>query len=274
MSTVSDAAASVIRKGEPFPPERQQQIVDDFLRDGFVHVPGVLEPDEIAALKAGCERVLNNPDHTDNAYGEDCTLVRLFETGPQFEDMLTREPIISLVEAILGDDCHLIAQNAICNRPGVNVGRFHCDDPVFFPFLESHPLPEDVPLPVFVLVVQIPLTDVSTYEAGPTEYVPGSHRSGRAADIEDLEPEWNGRRAVPVLAAPGDIYLHNGQCWHRGADNRTDHRRFLFQMAFGRRFVQQRFFPFVNYQLPEHVLARADERRRRVLGLHGKGAYG
>jgi hypothetical protein len=40
------------------------------------------------------------------------------------------------------------------------------------------------------------------------------------------------------------------------------------------RFISQRFYPFVNYQLPAHVLARADERRTRVLGVHPKGAYG
>jgi hypothetical protein len=40
------------------------------------------------------------------------------------------------------------------------------------------------------------------------------------------------------------------------------------------RFVSQRFYPFVNYQLPSRVLERADERRRRVLGFHPKGAYG
>ena len=273
MSSIAEPT-SAIRAGEPFAPEHQREIIADFLRDGFVHIPGVLEPDEIAALRAGCELVLNNPDFEDNAYGADCTLVRLFETGPVFEDVLTREPIIGLVEEILGPDCHLIAQNAICNRPGVNVARFHCDDPTFFPFLEQVDLPDHVDLPVFVLVVQIPLTDTTTYEAGPTEYVPGSHRSGRAADVEDLAPMWNGRGPVPVFAEPGDIYLHNGQCWHRGAENRTDERRFLFQMAFGRRFVQQRFFPFVDYQLPPHVLARADERRKRVLGLHPKGAYG
>ena len=45
-------------------------------------------------------------------------------------------------------------------------------------------------------------------------------------------------------------------------------------MAFSARWVSQRFYPFVNYRLPEHVLARADDRRRRVLGFHPKGAYG
>lgn len=273
--TVGAEPTTVIRAGEPFDPARQQAIIDDFLRDGFVHVPGVLEPDEVAALKAACERVLHDEDgYPEHHYGGDCTLVKLFETDPVFEDVLTREPIISLVEAILGWNCHLIAQNAICNRPGVNVDRFHCDDPTFFPFLADHPLPDDVPVPVFVCVVQLPLTDVTRMEHGPTEYVPGTHRSGLAADPDDLDPRWRGRGPVPVLARAGDLYLHNGQTWHRGAPNTSGERRFLLQLCFGQRFVAQRFHPFAAHRLPDHVVARADARRRRVLGLHDKGAYG
>ena len=50
--------------------------------------------------------------------------------------------------------------------------------------------------------------------------------------------------------------------------------RYLLQLHYGRRNVAQRFYPFVNDRLPEHVLARPDERRKRVLGLLRKGAYG
>jgi hypothetical protein len=40
------------------------------------------------------------------------------------------------------------------------------------------------------------------------------------------------------------------------------------------RWVSQRFYPFMNYQLPQHVLDNADEQRKRVLGFHPQGAYG
>lgn len=43
-------------------------------------------------------------------------------------------------------------------------------------------------------------------------------------------------------------------------------------MIAGRRWGAQRFFPFLNYQMPEHVLAGADERLLLVLGNHPKGA--
>ena len=69
-------------------------------------------------------------------------------------------------------------------------------------------------------------------------------------------------------------YLHNGQCWHRGAPNTSNRTRYLLQLAYGMRFISQRFYPFVNYHLPQHVFDRADDRCKRVLGFHPKGAYG
>ena len=40
------------------------------------------------------------------------------------------------------------------------------------------------------------------------------------------------------------------------------------------RFVAQRFYPFLNYEVPAHVLAGADEKLLKALGKHPKGAYG
>jgi hypothetical protein len=48
----------------------------------------------------------------------------------------------------------------------------------------------------------------------------------------------------------------------------------VIQTPFARRWVAQRFWPFVNYHLPEEVIARATPRRKRLLGFHGIGAYG
>ncbi|MEY3773472.1 MAG: hypothetical protein RLZZ129_252, partial [Verrucomicrobiota bacterium] len=63
--------------------------------------------------------------------------------------------------------------------------------------------------------------------------------------------------------------------WHRGGPNVSKGRiRWVIQTPFARRWVAQRFWPFVNYHLPEEVIARATPRRKRLLGFHGIGAYG
>ena len=245
----------------------------DFNRDGFLLVPGVFDAGEVEALKMRIDRVFEDEAFQDNRYS-DFIGVRLFETDALFVRALTREPIISLVESILGPDCHLVAQNIVRNRPGQAIDTFHVDDLLILPVGPGMERQDPrLTMPVFILTVQMPLTDIPALEFGPTQYVPGSHYSGRHPN-DPYQPSFEGREPVSVLCRAGDSYLHNGQCWHRGAPNTSDRTRYLFQMSFGRRFVSQRFYPFVNYQLPQHVLEGADDRTKRVLGFHPKGAYG
>jgi ectoine hydroxylase-related dioxygenase (phytanoyl-CoA dioxygenase family) len=168
----------------------------------------------------------------------------------------------------------LIAQNAVRNPPGSAIDTFHADEEPIFPVADGMDRHDPrLIMPVLILTVQIPLTDIPGDDYGPTQYVPGSHYSGRQPN-DTSKPLFEGRGPVSILSKAGDIYLHNGQCWHRGAPNTSERTRYLLQLHYGTRNVAQRFYPFVNYQLPEHILARADERRKRVLGLHRKGAYG
>jgi len=266
---------AIINDAPAYTPEQTEIFKEQFFRDGFLHIPGILSPAEVATLKAGIDRVFSEEkwEHTDNRYSE-FVAARLFETDPIFEEMLTREPIIGLVESILGADCHIIAQNVVRNAPGQSIDIFHVDDALAFPVgpgMERHDA--RMRMPVFLCTVQILLTDVTTVEHGPSQYIPGSHYAGREPD--DLyAPNFEGREPVSVLCKAGDIYLHNGQCWHRGAPNTSDRTRYLLQLSYGMRWVSQRFYPFVNYHMPQEVLDRADDRRKRVLGVHPKGAYG
>jgi ectoine hydroxylase-related dioxygenase (phytanoyl-CoA dioxygenase family) len=103
--------------------------------------------------------------------------------------------------------------------------------------------------------------------------VPGSHYSGRNPPTQD-NPQFEGKGPMPILCRAGDMYLHNGQTWHRGMPNLSNRTRYLFGPTYGQRFVAQRFYPFINYQLPRHVQEGADDRTKRLLGIHSKGAYG
>ena len=44
-------ANSPILKGEPFSKEKTAEIAEQFFRDGFVYIPGVLTDGEISALR-------------------------------------------------------------------------------------------------------------------------------------------------------------------------------------------------------------------------------
>jgi ectoine hydroxylase-related dioxygenase (phytanoyl-CoA dioxygenase family) len=147
------------------------------------------------------------------------------------------------------------------------------DETVLVPVPEGARLPEGMDMPCFVVTAMYYLTDVPM-ELGPTQIVPGSHRSGRLPPRSEDELVWDGRGYVSLLARAGDCVVLNGQTWHRGATNRSGHHRIVLQVSYGRRYISQRFWPFVNFSLPEDVWASAPPRRRRLLGEHPHGPYG
>jgi ectoine hydroxylase-related dioxygenase (phytanoyl-CoA dioxygenase family) len=242
--------------------------IASFERDGFIVLRGLLSADEILELRERISEAFGRPDPGDST----STIIRdqMFLRGRPFEELIDRSPVIDFVEKVLGQDCHLIAENAIHTRPGEGLDRWHVDDTVHFPRPRDVLLDPCIPMPCFVVQALYYLVDVDE-EIGPTEFVPGTHRSGREPD---LEPTYEGQGPVSILARAGDCTLQNGQTWHRGATNLSrDRIRIVQEVGYGRRFIAQRFYPFVNFHMPEDLLARSSQRRRRLLGVHPRGPY-
>jgi ectoine hydroxylase-related dioxygenase (phytanoyl-CoA dioxygenase family) len=264
----------ILRDAAPFDAEETRQIVAQFHRDGYCFLKNVLTPAEVQALRAAMERKYADPAmHGEGDHIRGISLMRMYEYDRAFRDIIVREPIVSLAEAILGPDCHMMSQNALRYEPGQG-GGWHIDDRLHFP------LPEDVPrhdarltLPCFVLNVLFPLSRADAIEFGATEVVPGSHYSGRRPNSKE-NPTFEGRGPVSLLAQPGDLYMFHNQVWHRGAPNQSDQIRYVGSTVYSQRIIAQRLYPFIDYRMPDHVWEGADERLQRLLGRHGKGAYG
>jgi ectoine hydroxylase-related dioxygenase (phytanoyl-CoA dioxygenase family) len=255
--------------------------VERFHRDGFLVLPGILSRSEVAALRAGVERAFEQPNAVAGLYGETMQRIwrpTMFEQGPKFEALIDHPGVIDLIEAILGDDCHLIANSALRTGPGDGISFWHADDTVRFPRPKGVPLDPRIPMPCFVANFNYYLCDVDE-ELGPTQFIPGSHRAGRSPDADDRDadgnPSYEGNGVFNAVGPAGTAVLWNDQTWHRGAPNRShDRTRWVQQAPYARRFIAQRFYPFVNYRMPEGIIERANPRRKRLLGLHGIGAYG
>jgi ectoine hydroxylase-related dioxygenase (phytanoyl-CoA dioxygenase family) len=79
---------------------------------------------------------------------------------------------------------------------------------------------------------------------------------------------------VSGLGKAGSVTMFNCQVWHRGAPNQSERTRYITQVSYARRLVGHKYFPFMNYQMPEHVYQDASPRLKRLLGFLPRGAYG
>lgn len=200
-----------------------KDILDRFYRDGCVLVPGVLGTDECAKLRA----ITDDIAKVDPAW----VIREPEEKNLAYVELFIREPILSLVRAILGPAARFCATNVIRNQPGQSISHWHVDDIV------EYPLPPEVPhwpapLPLMWLSVQVALSDILAQEDGPTEIVPGSQLSGRDSPKEN--PVFEGKTATPMFCRAGDIYLFNHQVWHRGSPNTGKRTRYLMQLQYAR----------------------------------------
>lgn len=252
--------------------------VREFHQQGFAVLRSVLHPDHARDLRELIEQRFQDPathESTDlDLLRGGVSLMRMFEYHQAFRDLLALKPVISLVEQILGVDCHVIAQNALRTPTGKGIVNWHIDDALFFPFLAHlHPIPQEAgALSCYSLNVMLALSDIDAEKFGATQVVARSHLTGREPDYTPTLPP--GTTPTSLLAQTGDVYLINSQTWHRGAQNQTTRVRYLLTTTYGRRFISQRFFPFLNYRMPPQVLDGASDRLLRLLGSHAKGPYG
>ena len=257
--------------GERLADDVMDETLEKFHRDGFALIPGVLTRDEIAALREVTDRCFDDPVLAGTDYvsgqGDGFVLRNTLELDAVFVDMLIREPILSLAEAVVGEDCKFCGQNVIRNARGQAIDLWHVDDRVEFP------LPDDVPrhdprvrMPVQWFTIQMALTDIDTVEDGPTQFVPGSQYSGRDPNSQE-NPEFEGRGPVSALCKAGDVYLQNNQCWHRGAPVTSNRMRYVFQSQYAAFWAYRRFNTYNHVPVPPTVRSRASDRLKQVLGV-------
>ncbi len=261
------------------PDPRIQQWVDQFNREGYLFLPEVLKSDHIAELKADLERDLADPNQRgaqSSQRDDDQPLrlrTRMFEGSEANRRLFDMEPIISFAEAVVSPICHVIHNNSFITKPGAaSLSAWHQDDAPHYLVTHGEP-PTNVQLPCLLFTANYYLTDVTKVEHGGTEVIPRSHLFGKAcpADLDGTEYR---KQAVPCLGKAGSVVMFNNQVWHRGGPNTSDRTRFITQVTYARRIIGHKYYPFMNYQMPEHVYANADPRLRRLLGFLPMGAYG
>ena len=192
MAYTNGASAGPIHAGERFTEAETKRITEALSRDGHCFLgTSILEQDEVAALRDAMERMVDDPAMQEDQPGNHRkarSLMRMFEYDRSFRDLIVREPFASLAEAVLGDQCHVMGQNALFTEPNPDAtadgpGGWHLDDLVQFPLppeIARHD--PGVPLPCNVMQLFTPLTSIDSVACGPTQVVPQSHYAGRRPD--------------------------------------------------------------------------------------------
>jgi len=259
--------------GQTASPEQIQSWVDTFHEQGFLFLQNVLPPEWCAELRADLDWALENNPNPYNANTPKIRLAhRLFETSQANLRLFDLEPIVSLAEALIAPNCHVIHNNSFQSLPGGGIDSWHQDDALHYIVTEGEP-PKNVRLPVLFFTCNYYLTDVTEIKYGGTEAIPGSHLFGATPPKEMAGTPWESQIRYN-LGKAGRVFLFNNQVWHRGGTNRSERTRYITQITYGRRIIGHKYYPFMNYQMPEHVYKDADPRLKRLLGFLDHGAYG
>ena len=251
-------------------PEQIASWVEQFNRDGYLFLQNVLPPDLVAELKSDLEKVLAEAPHQTGGCIE--LRARMFEISAANRRLFDLEPIVSFAEALVSADCHVVHNNSFTSPPGGGITGWHQDDAPHYVVTHGEP-PTNVRLPVLLFTANYYLTDVLSIENGPTQVIPGSHLIGSPCPGNLDGTKWEPKIAS-CLGKAGSVVMFNNQVWHRGGPNRSNVTRCMTQISYGRRLIGHKYFPFMNYNMPEHVYKDANPRLKRLYGFLPTGAYG
>lgn len=255
-------------------------------REGCTVIRGLFTPAETAELAEAVTATFETepPDERGNREADDAAMFRyaMLNRCAAAQKAIAHPRLLSVIEPLLGEDCHVIANTAWRNpagQPGSHGGKnWHIDAGPHIPLPEGVRWPADIPHPVFAIGVHLFLKDC-TIEDGPTGVIPRSHLSGRYPPPDrplDPDLEFDGRGVVPLLARAGDAALFVSDAWHRRMPTRDgDHGRFFLQVHYGRRDIAQRILPTadVNHLSPAAIERAETKRERSLVGLHAPFFY-
>lgn len=257
--------------GQSVTDEQLQAWTNQFDRDGYLLLKNVLPPDWCQQLRADLDRVL---PHDSSKQGGIELQLRMFESSDANLRLFDVEPIVTLADRIIGEATHIIHNNSFRSLTGAGgITQWHQDDRPHL-LLSEGKMPPNIKLPCLWFTANYYLTDVTEVANGGTECVRGSHLFGKPCPSNFPElPEYQDK-VDHNLGPAGSVVLFNNQCWHRGGPNTSQRVRYITQITYARRMIGHKYFPFMNYQMPEHVYRDANPRLKQLLGFLPTGAYG
>ena len=250
---------------------------------GYTFVRKAFKAKELKTLRTEINKVYDErePDIRNSDKNRSPNRYEMFNHSPLCQAIVGRREILEVIEPLLREDCHIIANTCWRNPPGeegLKGGAWHLDSGPHIPLRSGQVWPENLPHPVFAIGAHIFLTDCPR-KCGPTGVIPGSHKSGTHPPLDrelDDELRWNGVKAKPLIAKAGDVALFVSDIWHRRLPTKRGNMgRFFLQVHYARRDIAQRVktTESVNHLDPAAIGRIASDRERVLLGLHPLSFY-
>lgn len=233
----------------------------DFERDGYVVLPEIIPPAQVAMLVEALQRV-------EKEYGlgyartsfEGLKTVRinnLLARDDAFWQVPLQPEVLSLAEALLDRELLLSSLVSLTLGPGQERQPLHED-------VQQIPLPR--PRPPLSLNAIWALSDF-TEDNGATHVVPGSHRYDHSPRPEEDVP------TIKATMKSGSIMLFDSALWHHGGANTSNERRYALSCYYCAGWLRQQ----ENLQLgiPRETVARMPRRLQELCGYSiYKGQFG
>ncbi len=230
-----------------------------FETDGFLHLPGVLDPSEVATgLSAAA--ALDGAYRSDPGIGPHHILNRhdLIGQDPAFLELVDHPVVLTKAWGLLGWNLQLFHTQLIVTPPapaGAGPGAYgwHRDNNRMNAELAVEHQPR-----ISVKAAYF-LTDLPERGMGNFCVVPGSHRTGRSA-LPDPSADPPG--AVEITARAGDGLLFDRRLWHAASTNVSERSRVALFYGYAHRWVRPK-----SAMQPAEVLPLTDDPiRRQLLG--------
>ena len=227
-----------------------QQAIYEIDLYGFTIVKEVLTPDEVASLTEALIRSEQEVGETRPAPGACLHVANLPILNPIFFPVIDHPRVLPLLEHYLGPHLILGSLNSRIVRPGDDEQGFHSDIPVEMLNMDT---------PVMMNTVWI-LDDFSPATGG-TRIVPGTHKSGMGHPPDGFEV----KHVCQPTASAGSVLVFNGQCWHAGGANHSEHNRHALFAHYRKRMLMFQYDPHDGF--PDEWYGKLSDRQKELMRM-------
>jgi len=233
--------------------------VEQVKKNGYIGIERVWTAAQIEEVKSAFDPLFG--EYTNRKgynTGTNRAQMHLPFVKPFTEEYLIANPIaLDVVDAVLGSGvrCTYLASDTAC--PGSDYQNVHSDLPPLFPNL-------GVALPVYSLVLNIPLVDVDA-DNGPLEVWPGGthldpdNTNHTAIDGETVRAAKT-MYSEKVFMPAGSMVIRDIRMWHRGTPNRTGGNRTNIALIYNKEW----YGGGATIQIPAERYEQLSERARML----------